>query len=121
MYLIYILKAATSPLPIVEATAISFAAPLITVAMSAIFLKERVRIYRWSAVIVGFVGVLALPLAGLPIGVWGGLAGLPPGLAAARRAWIDGGHTARLVPAQGWMLLSFLLCAIGMASGLLLV
>ena len=51
---------ALARLPIVEATAISFAAPLITVAMSAIFLKERVRIYRWSAVIVGFLGILVM-------------------------------------------------------------
>ena len=46
--------AALARLPIVDATAISFAAPLITVALAAIFLKERVRIFRWSAVIVGF-------------------------------------------------------------------
>src|SRR5438477_12922065 len=42
-------------LPVVNATAISFLAPLVTVAMSAIFLKERVRIFRWSAVVLGFV------------------------------------------------------------------
>src|SRR5207342_2215196 len=47
-------------LPVVDATAISFVSPLFTVAMSAIFLKERVRIYRWSAVIAGFVGVLVM-------------------------------------------------------------
>jgi drug/metabolite transporter (DMT)-like permease len=47
-------------LPVVDATAISFLAPLITVGMSAVFLKERVRIYRWSAVAVGFVGVLVM-------------------------------------------------------------
>src|SRR4029077_10613595 len=47
-------------LPVVDATAISFVSPLITVAMSAIFLKERVRIYRWSAVIAGFVGILVM-------------------------------------------------------------
>src|SRR5437870_2153256 len=51
---------ALARLPIVDATAISFVAPLITVAMSAIFLKERVRIYRWSAVIVGFLGILVM-------------------------------------------------------------
>ena len=51
---------ALARLPVVDATAISFVSPLITVAMSAIFLKERVRIYRWSAVIVGFVGVLVM-------------------------------------------------------------
>jgi drug/metabolite transporter (DMT)-like permease len=47
-------------LPVVDATAISFVSPLMTVALSAIFLKERVRIYRWSAVIVGFIGVLVM-------------------------------------------------------------
>jgi 1,4-dihydroxy-2-naphthoate polyprenyltransferase len=73
-----------------------------------------------AVVVLAFAGVLALPLAGLPIGAWGGLAGLPPGLAAARRAWAGWGNTPRLVPAQGWMLLSFLLCAVGMAAGLLL-
>jgi drug/metabolite transporter (DMT)-like permease len=51
---------ALARLPIVDATAISFAAPLITVAMAALFLRERVRIYRWTAVIVGFVGVLVM-------------------------------------------------------------
>ena len=51
---------ALARLPVVDATAISFVSPLITVALSAIFLKERVRVYRWSAVIVGFVGVLVM-------------------------------------------------------------
>ncbi len=51
---------ALARLPIVDATAISFTAPLITVALSAVFLKERVRIYRWSAVVAGFVGILVM-------------------------------------------------------------
>ena len=52
--------AALARLPLVDATAISFAAPLITVAFAAWFLGERVRIYRWSAVGVGFVGVIVM-------------------------------------------------------------
>ena len=47
-------------LPVVDATAIQYVSPLFTVALSAIFLKESVRIYRWSAVIVGFAGVLVM-------------------------------------------------------------
>jgi drug/metabolite transporter (DMT)-like permease len=39
---------ALARLPVVDATAISFVSPLFTVALSAIVLKERVRIYRWS-------------------------------------------------------------------------
>ena len=51
---------ALARLPLVEATAISFVSPLITVGFAAVFLKERVRIYRWSAVIIGFLGVLVM-------------------------------------------------------------
>jgi drug/metabolite transporter (DMT)-like permease len=51
---------ALARLPLVEATAISFVSPLITVGFAALFLKERVRIYRWTAVGVGFVGVLVM-------------------------------------------------------------
>jgi drug/metabolite transporter (DMT)-like permease len=52
--------AALARLPIVDVTTITFAGPLITVALAAIFLKERVRIYRWSAVAVGFAGVIVM-------------------------------------------------------------
>ncbi len=47
-------------LPLPEATAISFAAPLLVVALAAVFLGETVRIYRWSAVAIGFVGVFVI-------------------------------------------------------------
>ncbi len=43
-----------------ESNAISFSSPLFTVALAALVLGERVRIYRWSAVVVGFVGVLVV-------------------------------------------------------------
>jgi len=52
--------AALARLPLVDATAISFAAPFITVALAALILKERVRIYRWCAVMAGFAGVLVM-------------------------------------------------------------
>jgi drug/metabolite transporter (DMT)-like permease len=51
---------ALARLPLVEANAISFTSPLISVALAALILKERVRIYRWSAVTIGFVGVLVV-------------------------------------------------------------
>jgi drug/metabolite transporter (DMT)-like permease len=50
--------AALARLPLVEATAISFAAPLITVALAALILKETVCGYRWSATVIGFFGVI---------------------------------------------------------------
>src|SRR6202023_74760 len=52
--------AALARLPLVDATAISFAAPFITVALAALILKETVRVYRWSAVMVGFAAVLVM-------------------------------------------------------------
>jgi drug/metabolite transporter (DMT)-like permease len=52
--------AALARLPLVDVTAINFASPLITVVLAVIFLHERVRVYRWSAVGVGFVGVVVM-------------------------------------------------------------
>ena len=54
--------AALTRLPLADVTAIQFASPLITVGLAALILKERVRIYRWSAVFVGFIGVLIMLL-----------------------------------------------------------
>ena len=51
---------ALARLPLVESNAISFTSPLFSVALAALVLKERVRVYRWSAVIVGFLGVLVV-------------------------------------------------------------
>ncbi len=47
-------------LPLPESIAINYASPLMIVVLSAIFLKEQVRIYRWTAVLVGFAGVLII-------------------------------------------------------------
>lgn len=51
-------------LPIADATAISFAAPIFMTALSVPLLGERVGLYRWSAVIVGFIGVLVITRPG---------------------------------------------------------
>ena len=48
-----------------SAVAISFAAPLFTTLLSIVILKERVRLHRWSALIVGFVGVLIVTEPGV--------------------------------------------------------
>jgi len=59
---------ALTRLPLADATAISFASPLFTVALAAVILKERVRIYRWSAVLIGFVGVIVMLIPHFDIG-----------------------------------------------------
>jgi drug/metabolite transporter (DMT)-like permease len=57
-------------LPLAEATTLSFAAPLFMVLLAALILGEAVHVYRWSAVIVGFVGVVIIlvPYFELPEG-----------------------------------------------------
>jgi drug/metabolite transporter (DMT)-like permease len=62
-------------LPLADATAISFASPLITVALAAVVLKEHVRIYRWSAVLIGFAGVIVMLIPHFDIGAYAGASG----------------------------------------------
>lgn len=47
-------------LPLPDATAIGFASPLFTVVLAFLFLGETVRVYRWSAVAVGFAGIMVI-------------------------------------------------------------
>lgn len=47
-------------LPLPDAIAIGYARPLLTVVLGAIFLGEVVRRYRWSAVVIGLVGVMII-------------------------------------------------------------
>ena len=47
-------------MPLADAVAITFVAPLLIVALSAVLLKEVVGPRRWGAVIVGFIGVMVI-------------------------------------------------------------
>ena len=67
---------AMAAMPIAEVTAIFFVSPLIITLFSVLFLGETVGLRRWSAVIVGFAGVLVIvqpgtegldPVAFLPL------------------------------------------------------
>lgn len=83
-------------------------------------LGRRRAAYAFAALIaVAYAGVALLPLAGLPLAVWGGLAGLPTSIVAARRIVRFPDSARELVPAQGLTLLSFLLMAVGAGAGLI--
>lgn len=56
---------AVTKLPLAEVTAISFTAPLFATIGSALLLGEAVRLRRWSAVLIGFVGVLIILRPGM--------------------------------------------------------
>lgn len=47
-------------LPITEATALGFTAPFFTTILAALVLGEVVRLRRWAAVMVGFIGTLVI-------------------------------------------------------------
>ena len=47
-------------LPLATVVSITFAAPIFTTIMSIFFLSEKVGLYRWMAVIVGFIGILII-------------------------------------------------------------
>ncbi len=65
-------------MPLADAVAITFIAPLLITALSVPFLKEKVGLRRWIAVFVGFVGMIVIVRPGgglfqlaalLPVGV----------------------------------------------------
>ena len=47
-------------LPLPDAIALGYAKPLIMVVLASILLGETIRIYRWTAVLVGFIGVVII-------------------------------------------------------------
>ncbi|MGI3901126.1 MAG: DMT family transporter [Janthinobacterium lividum] len=47
-------------MPVANATAIGFLAPVVVTAMAALFLREKVGLRRWSAALVGLVGVIVI-------------------------------------------------------------
>ena len=47
-------------LPLPEVTAISYSAPILTVVFAAAMLREKVRLIRFTAVFMGFIGVLII-------------------------------------------------------------
>ncbi len=47
-------------LPLATVVSISFAAPIFTTFLSIFFLSEKVGLYRWLAVIIGFIGILII-------------------------------------------------------------
>ena len=51
---------ALSKMPMAEATALNFTAPLFTTIIAAFLLKERIELARWVATAIGFCGVLII-------------------------------------------------------------
>ena len=52
-------------LPLATVVSISFAAPIFTTIFSIFFLSEKVGVYRWLAVFIGFIGIIIIAEPGL--------------------------------------------------------
>ncbi|MFT6694509.1 MAG: drug/metabolite transporter (DMT)-like permease [Neolewinella sp.] len=68
---------AVSTIPIADATALSYSAPIFITLLSVFLLKETIGLRRWLAIFVGFIGVLLIAQpggAGWSIGVAAGIA-----------------------------------------------
>ncbi len=52
-------------LPLATVVSISFAAPIFTTIFSIFLLKEKVGVFRWLAVIIGFIGILIITEPGI--------------------------------------------------------
>ena len=51
---------ALSITPLAKVTALSFTAPIFAAVLSVVFLGERFRLYRWIAIVIGFLGMLII-------------------------------------------------------------
>jgi 1,4-dihydroxy-2-naphthoate octaprenyltransferase len=80
--------------------------------------RERAAQVFFLVVIGAFLLVLLLPWLGLRKAVWLGGISAPPAFAAARRLLAFPLETRRIIPAQAWTLVAFLLYAIGAGLGL---
>lgn len=70
-------------MPLADAVALSFTSPLLVTALSVPLLGEKVGIHRWSAVVVGFLGVLLIVQPGGAMFNLGALAALGAAITTA--------------------------------------
>jgi drug/metabolite transporter (DMT)-like permease len=104
-----------SQLGLAEATALIFAAPVFMTALSALVLKEQVGWRRWSAVLLGFVGVLVVVRPGSatfqPASLYPIATALLYAALMLSARWIDRGESV-------WTMMLYLVGAGALLSGL---
>jgi len=128
-------------LPLATVVSITFAAPIFTTIMSIFFLSEKVGLYRWLAVLVGFVGILIISEPGFsslnfyyiyPIIFCLGLSYVAIAikqLSSTEPVWLIGLYFSFSIMImsfftlpQGWIMPNlkdlFLLCMVGILGGL---
>jgi drug/metabolite transporter (DMT)-like permease len=76
-------------MPLASASALLFVNPLLTVALSAVFLGERVGARRWAAVVLGFLGALVVLRPGTEVFTWASIAPLAAALCFSTTALLN--------------------------------
>jgi drug/metabolite transporter (DMT)-like permease len=112
----FFLFGALTMIPLADVTAITYTAPMFLTLLAMVFLGERIHRYRWSALVVGFVGVLIMIGPHLSIGTSssvGSLAALGAALFSAMamtslRAMSGGEHAITIT---FYFSLTFMVCA----------
>ncbi len=92
--------AALGLLPLPEVVAITFAAPLFATVLAVLLLGETVRLYRWSAVAVGLLGVIVMVWPRLTVVREGGLEALSDGAALGAALMLCGAFLMALAGIQ---------------------
>jgi len=72
----FFLFAAITMIPLADVTAITYTSPMFLTVLAMLFLGERIHRYRWTALILGFVGVLIMIGPHLSFGAEGSLGSL---------------------------------------------
>lgn len=78
-------------LPLPESITLNYATPLVSVVFAAVFLGEVVRMYRWSAVVIGLCGVVIIAWPNLT------LFGSPGGMSSNQAVGVIAALSATLV------------------------
>ncbi len=110
----WLFLASIAALPLADAMVLFFSAPILLTVAAALFLKEPVGWRRWTAVLVGFLGVA---LAAAPAGAWSPAVFLP--LAAAATSVLRDLVTRRIPPTVPTAAVSIATTVLVALSGLL--
>ena len=70
-------------LPLAEATVIGFASPVFGTILAALFLREPTGVYRWTGVLIGFIGIIIVVEPKTLVNIWESSSNLGPVIALA--------------------------------------
>lgn len=114
----FCLQLGIAAMPLAEAIALFFFAPLFITAMSWPVLGERVGVHRWAGVLVGFAGVVTMLRPGAEIVNWAGLLPIASAIAYGAMQLMTRRYRAQ-VRASAWTVYMHLsVVGAGLALGL---